>query len=89
MNVTVSHATTDEVAKPVPFTEVHMDRPLADTIREMVAAGGSYEGELPEEAEGWAGQAFVKDPSGNILLLWKCPPSRTWEEPEAGYDKEE
>lgn len=88
MNCMVSHATGDKVATPTLFTEVHMDRPLAETIREMTAAGGSYDGELPEETEGWASQAFVKDPSANTLYLWKCPPSRTWEEPECGYDRD-
>ena len=47
-----------------------------------------FDGELPEEVEGWAASCFAKDPSGNELFLWKCPPSRTWEEPEAGYDEE-
>ena len=27
--------------------------------------------------------------AGHKIFLWKCPASRTWEEPEAGYDKEE
>ena len=77
-----------DLPKPMPMAEIHMDRPVSETVGEMVRYGGSVVGELPVETEGWACQAFVKDPSGNEFKLWKCPPSRTWEEPEAGYDKD-
>lgn len=87
MNCTVSHA-EGEVAPPTMFMEIHMDRPVAETVKEIIKYGGSIDGELPEETEGWAASCFVKDPSGNVLFLWKCPPSRTWEEPECGYDEE-
>ena len=30
----------------------------------------------------------VADPNGNTLNLWRCPSSRTWDEAEAGYDKD-
>ena len=40
------------------------------------------------QTEGWTSSAYVNDPSGNRLYLWKCPTSRTWEEPEAAYDQE-
>ena len=88
MNCTVSKAPDGKVGVPTIFMEIHMDRPVADTVKEIVEYGGSYDGEFPEEVEGWAASCFAKDPSGNELFLWKCPPSRTWEEPEAGYDEE-
>ena len=85
MNCTASY-TPDKVAPPTMFMEIHMDRPVAETVGELVKYGGSYDGELPEETESWAASCYVKDPSSNLLFLWKCPPSRTWEEPECGYD---
>lgn len=87
MNCMASY-TEGDVSTPTLFAEAHMDRPLADTVKEIVEYGGSHDGDLPVETEGWACQTFVKDPSGNTHFLWKCPPSRTWEEPEAGYDQD-
>ena len=73
---------------PVFSGECHMDRPISETADEIVRHGGSIVGEIPEEKDGWSCTLIAADPSGNILPLWKCPSSRTWEEPEAGYDKE-
>jgi len=36
----------------------------------------------------WANVALCEDPAGNRILLWQVPDSRTWEEPETGYDQE-
>lgn len=77
-----------KVEPPVIMTEVHMDRSIFKTIDEIVAHGGKLIGDKPEETEGWVCQATIADPSGNLHKLWKCPPSRTWEEPEAEYDAE-
>ena len=68
--------------------ECHMDKPLKETAAEIVAHGGSIVGEVPEEKEGWTCVLTARDPSGNVIPLGKCPSSRTWEEPECGYDKE-
>ena len=74
---------------PVVFSgECHMDRPLKETAREIIEHGGSIVGEVPEEKDGWSSTLIARDPSGNVIPLWKCPSSRTWEEPEAGYDKD-
>jgi hypothetical protein len=87
MNCMAEYA-QDDLIKPTLMAEIHMDRPVADTVAEMVEYGATLVGELPQESDGWVSQAFVKDPSDNDIKLWKCPPSRTWEEAEAGYDKE-
>lgn len=87
MNCTVSKA-KGKVSTPTIFMEIHMDRPVAATVKEIIDYGGSCVGDLPEEVDGWAASCVVRDPSGNPLFLWKCPPSRTWEEPECGYDIE-
>lgn len=73
---------------PAFMMECHMDRPLKVTAQEIIDHGGSLAGEIPEEQDGWSSSLVVKDPSGNVLPMWKCPSSRTWEEPEAGYDKD-
>ena len=79
---------TWEGLNPVFMAECHMDRPLKETAREIIEHGGSIVGEVPEEKDGWSSTLIARDPSGNIIPLWKCPSSRTWEEPEAGYDLE-
>ena len=78
---------------PTPGTavfmaECHMDRPLKVTAQEIIDHGGSIVGEVPEEKDGWSSTLVAMDPSGNVIPFWKCPSSRTWEEPEAGYDKD-
>lgn len=70
------------------LAECHMDRPLKVTAQEIIDHGGSIVGEVPEEKDGWSSTLVAMDPSGNVIPLWKCPSSRTWEEPEAGYDKD-
>lgn len=89
MNCMASYTDAEKVPKPTVMAEIHMDRPVRDTVDEMIRYGATLVGELPQESDGWVSQAFIRDPSGNDFRLWKCPPSRTWEEPEAGYDKEE
>ena len=70
------------------LAECHMDRPLKVTAQEIIDHGGSIVGEVPEEKDGWSSTLVAMDPSGNVIPFWKCPSSRTWEEPEAGYDKD-
>lgn len=71
------------------FTECHMDRPIAVTAQEVIDNGGAVVGDMPTDSEGWMSQCLITDPCGNTHKLWKCPDSRTWEEPEAGYDEAE
>jgi len=68
--------------------EIHMDEPVKVTADNAVNHGGSIVGEIPEEKEGWSTSLTVADPNGNTLNLWRCPSSRTWDEAEAGYDKD-
>lgn len=77
----------EEMNKPYVMIEVEMDVPLAKTLERIVAKGGKVIGGADNPGD-WAEVAMVEDPAGNRLLLWKCPDSRTWEEPEADYDKE-
>ena len=83
-----AHYAENEENQVVFMGECHMDRPLKETAREIIEHGGSIVGEVPEEKDGWSSTLIARDPSGNIIPLWKCPSSRTWEEPEAGYDLE-
>lgn len=87
MNVMAYHS-DGELKPPFPSLEVHMDVPFSETISEVEKYGGRLIGKMPEENDNWMVSANVYDPSGNILSLGKCPSSRTWEEPEAGYDKD-
>lgn len=88
MNVMAFH-TDDEPLPPYPSMEVHMDQPYAMTADEVISAGGTLLGELPPDRDDWMVSAKFLDPSGNLMMLGKCPSSRTWEEPEAGYDRGE
>jgi len=65
-----------------------MDEPVRRTADQVVLYGGAVIGEVPEEKEGWMTSLTVADPNGNELGLWRCPSSRTWDEAEAGYDKD-
>ena len=87
----------DATGKEKPFfmMEVHMDEPITNTLDKVVALGGkvlhctqSAASDGNEDAN-WLSGADIEDPAGHKIFLWKCPASRTWEEPEAGYDKEE
>ncbi len=87
MNAMVHHAKGE--LEPISFAlEIHMDEPIMNTVNDVICHGGELIGEEPVEVEGWVAQCCVKDPSGNILSLGKCPSSRTWDEAEAGYDKD-
>lgn len=75
--------------EPATFMmEIHMDEPVKMTADNVVAHGGSVVGEIPEDKEGWSTSLTIADPSGNVWGLWRCPSSRTWDEAEAGYDKD-
>ncbi|MBS6864860.1 MAG: VOC family protein [Ruthenibacterium sp.] len=73
--------------KPQVFMEVSMDVPLEDTITTLTTCGWKVVSHTQIKGD-WANFVVVEDPDGNRELLWKCPDSRTWEEPEADYDKE-
>lgn len=74
--------------------EVHMDEPISKTLEKVKEWGGEVVWVDPQslkdelESANWLMSAIIKDPSGNQWNIWRCPASRTWEEPEAGYDKE-
>lgn len=84
-----AHYAPGELDAPVFCAELHMDRPIKETLEDMIAHGAVLLSDMPKESEGWSTGAAIKDPSGNLINVWKCPSSRTWEEPETGYDKEE
>lgn len=73
--------------KPQTFMEVSMDIPLEKTVASLTDRGWKVVGRTEIDGD-WADFVVVEDPDGNRELLWKCPDSRTWDEPEAGYDKE-
>jgi predicted enzyme related to lactoylglutathione lyase len=89
MNVMANHADDGAKECELKFSmEIHMDEPIKSTADNVARLGGSLVGELPEEKEGWVASLTIADPSGNIWNLGKCPSSRTWDEAEAGYDKD-
>lgn len=77
------------------FTEIDMERDLDEMLDEMVAHGGkiltdsskNFYAKEPIHGESWEVTAVMVDPAGNYFYLWKCPSSRTWEEPETGWDQ--
>lgn len=94
MTMFVHHA-PEELFTPGPFMEIHMDQPLDETLKMITDNGGKIITDKKRSAfakeptdEGWLVTAVAEDPAGNLLYLWKCPPSRTWEEPETDYDRE-
>lgn len=89
MNAMAHYAGDNHDLEPiVPMLEINMWEPLTDTLNDLISKGAVLVGDMPEEKEGWTSSAYVLDPSGNKLYLWKCPSSRTWEEPEGAYDIE-
>lgn len=97
MNMFV-HWAPGEIEKPGPFTEIHMDRPLEETIQKIIDHGGklildksksALAKPLDDSKQSWEIHAVIEDPAGNYLYLWKCPSSRTWDELEAEYDIED
>ena len=77
------------------FTEIDMDRDLDEMLSEMEAHGGkiltdsskNFYAKEPIHGESWEVTAVLVDPAGNDFYLWKCPSSRSWEEPETGWDQ--
>ncbi|MDO4543586.1 MAG: hypothetical protein Q4C01_03445 [Clostridia bacterium] len=84
----------DGTTKVGALMEVHMDEPITVTLDKVVKYGGKVvkvdEAALRDdlEAANWSMSAVISDPNGHLFNLWRCPSSRTWEEPEAGYDKD-
>lgn len=87
----------ETVQIPALFTEISMDDPLEETVREMLDHGGRLVLDrneavqarpLDDSRQYWWPQAVIEDPCGNHLCLWKCPSSRTWNELETEYDRE-
>ncbi len=86
MSMELIHKTeTDH--KPYLMLEVDMSVSLQSTLDRITKAGGKVLRIGGDVAGDWAGVAVVEDPAGNRLMLWKCPDSRTWEEPETAYDE--
>lgn len=73
--------------KPYVMMEVDMEVSLQETLNRVTAKGGRVLGGSGNSGD-WAEVAMIEDPSGNRILLWKCPDSRTWQEPETDYDRE-
>lgn len=81
----MAHHDPDELSDINFMVEIHMDQPPKTTVDKIVALGGSLIGELPEK-DTWSSSFPVSDPFGNVLTLWKVPPTRTWTDPESGYE---
>ena len=86
-HVWVQLCAKERVPKPQVFMEVSMDVPLEQTVKTLTDKGWRVIDRTAIDGD-WADFIVVEDPDGNRELLWKCPDSRTWEEPEAGYDKD-
>ena len=85
----MAHHDPSGEAHPSLFMEIHMDVPVSETLAEIEAHGGTVIGDRPaDDSDDWMSLVTVEDPAGNRLTLWKCPSSRTWDEPESGYDKD-
>ena len=74
--------------------EVHMDESIRTTLDKVEEYGGKVLSVTDSALEdglqvaNWNMSATIEDPDGNTWHLWRVPGSRTWEEPETGYDKE-
>ena len=78
--------TEEDVVPDVEFViEIRMTESPKVTVDKIVALGGKLIGELPEK-DTWSSAFPVADPFGNIYTLWKVPPTRTWTDPESGYE---
>jgi len=93
----LAHWSENELEKMGPFMEIDMERPLNDTIQEIINHGGKLILDktksalaklLDDSKQSWQPHAVIEDPGGNYLFLWKCPSSRTWDELETEYDIE-
>lgn len=91
------YAPGEKLEKLGSVIEIHMDRPLEQTIQQIVDHGGRLVLDkresvlakpLDDSKQSWQIHAVIEDPAGNYLYLWKCPSSRTWKELEAEYDVE-
>ena len=87
MNVTGTFNENNTVPEML-LMEVHMDRPLQETADKITALGGQVYVIEEHNEDGFVDGITFTDPAGNLIRGWKCPPSRTWEEPEADYDKD-
>lgn len=84
MNFMAHHA-EGELPEISIMVEIHMDQPPKTTVDKIIALGGKLMGEMPEK-DTWSSTFPVSDPFGNIYTLWKVPPTRTWTDPESGYE---
>ena len=95
MNALV-HWVPEKIEPHGVFIELTMDKSVEESVQAFVDAGGTLVLDTNESAHAkplqentnWLIDAVVDDPAGNRLFLWKCPPSRTWEEPETVYDED-
>lgn len=79
------------------FTEISMDVPLKDSLQKLEALNGRFITDKNEnfyakdrlmDYDNWECEAALVDTQGNYFYLWKCPTSRTWEEPETYFDQQ-
>ena len=90
-----AHWAPGSLEQSAPFIELTMEQPLAVSVQAFLDAGGelildqaeSAHAKPLQEDTNWLMDAVVDDPAGNRLYLWKCPPSRTWDEPETVHDE--
>ena len=97
MNAVVFHTPGSNPEPIGSFTEIDMERPLEETIQDILDHGGklvldksksTLAKPLDDSKQSWEPHAVIEDPAGNYLYLWKCPSSRTWDELETEYDQE-
>lgn len=82
-----------KIRAPRIWMEMHSDPDVKtdDTLADIISHGGKvlYDNSGDPEVQDWARKFVLEDPAGNEVRLWKCSPSRTWEEPEAQRDDED
>lgn len=81
----MAHYCEDELDKPDIVMEIHMYESPEVTVGKVSAMGGRLLGDIPEKND-WASMIHVEDPFGVKWTLWRCPPTRTWTDPESGYE---
>lgn len=81
----MAHYDEGELSEVVFMVEIHMDQAPKTTVDKITANGGQLLGKLPEK-DNWSSTFPVSDADGNVYTLWKVPPTRTWTDPESGYE---
>lgn len=80
----MAHYCEGELDKVSIMMEIHMYENSINTARKVQETGGKLLNEIPEK-DTWSSMVLIEDPFGSGWSLWKCPPTRTWTDPESGY----